>query len=118
MAEWTKTLPGTAAEGDTGHVEDHNAIVDAIAETRTNVDAAETKAAWATVTGKPATFPPTIGTTATTALAGNTTIPAAPSPGTAAQLEAGTDTGNRVWSAKILADFIKAQIAAAAPSEG
>lgn len=33
--------------------------------------------AWTDVTGKPTTFAPTIGTTATTALAGNTTIPAA-----------------------------------------
>lgn len=33
--------------------------------------------AWADVTGKPATFAPTIGATATTALAGNTVIPPA-----------------------------------------
>jgi len=33
--------------------------------------------AWADVTGKPTTFPPVVGTTATTALAGNTAIPAA-----------------------------------------
>ena len=32
---------------------------------------------WGDVTGKPATFPPTIGTTATTAMAGNTPIPPA-----------------------------------------
>lgn len=29
---------------------------------------------WGTLSGKPATFPPTTGTTATTALAGNTTL--------------------------------------------
>ncbi len=40
--------------------------------------------AWGDITGKPATFPPTIGTTATTALAGNTTIPAASSTAPAA----------------------------------
>lgn len=39
---------------------------------------------WDDVTGKPATFPPVIGTTATTALAGNTTIPAASSTAPAA----------------------------------
>lgn len=40
--------------------------------------------AWADVTDKPATFPPTIGATATTALAGNTAIPAASSTAPAA----------------------------------
>lgn len=34
-------------------------------------------ATWGDVTGKPATFPPTIGTTASTALAGDTVIPPA-----------------------------------------
>lgn len=33
-----------------------------------------TAIAWGDVAGKPATFPPAIGTTATTALAGNTTL--------------------------------------------
>lgn len=32
---------------------------------------------WSTLSGKPATFPPTIGTTSATAMAGNTAIPAA-----------------------------------------
>jgi hypothetical protein len=41
--------------------------------------------AWGDVTGKPATFPPTIGTTATTAAAGNHTHP-----GLAADQAAGT----------------------------
>lgn len=45
------------------------------------IEAADTAATapvtWASVTGKPTTFAPIIGTTATTALAGNTTIPAA-----------------------------------------
>lgn len=40
--------------------------------------------AWGDVTGKPATFPPVVGTTATTALAGNTAIPAASSTAPAA----------------------------------
>ena len=31
--------------------------------------------AWGSITGKPDTFPPTIGNTATTAMAGNTPIP-------------------------------------------
>lgn len=33
--------------------------------------------AWSAITGKPSTFPPTIGNTATTAMAGNTPIPPA-----------------------------------------
>lgn len=41
MAEWNAPLPGTAELGDEGHVEDHNAIVEAISEVRTNVDAIE-----------------------------------------------------------------------------
>ncbi|HLR43876.1 MAG TPA: hypothetical protein VK065_01665 [Brevibacterium sp.] len=41
MADWTTTLPDTAVEGETTHIEDHNAIVAAIAEARTVVDAAE-----------------------------------------------------------------------------
>ena len=45
--------------------------------------------AWADVTGKPATFPPVIGTTATTALAGNTAIPAASAVAGAALAAAG-----------------------------
>lgn len=39
---------------------------------------------WATLSGKPATFPPTIGSTATTAMAGNTSIPTASSTAPAA----------------------------------
>lgn len=77
MATWDAPLPDEAHAGDTGHVADHNEIVAAITEARTNVDAAEKTAVWGSVTGKPSTFPPTIGTTATTALAGNTAIPAA-----------------------------------------
>lgn len=85
--------------------------------------------AWADVTGKPATFAPTVGTTAatalagntallklgttaTTALAGNTTIPAAAAAGTAAQLTAGTDTTQRTWTAKMISDEVARQIAA------
>lgn len=34
----------------------------------------ETSVAWADVTGKPTTFPPVIGATATTAMAGNTAL--------------------------------------------
>lgn len=74
MATWTTDLPDEAHAGDDGHVADHNAIVAAITEARTNVDAAETKAAWANVSGKPSTFPPALGTTASTALAGNTAL--------------------------------------------
>lgn len=58
MADWTKPIPGPAVEGAEGHTEDHNKIVDAIKEIRPAVDAAEGKAAWGGVTGKPEAFPP------------------------------------------------------------
>ena len=41
MAEWTVDLPDTAVMGAETHVEDHNAIVDAVKEVRTNVDEIE-----------------------------------------------------------------------------
>ena len=41
MATWTTTLPGTAVEGAETHIADHNKIVDAIKEARTNVDEIE-----------------------------------------------------------------------------
>lgn len=53
----------------------------------------------------------TLGTTATTALKGDTVIPAAPATGTAAALTAGTETTAKVWSAKAIADFVKAEVA-------
>lgn len=78
MADWNSPLPDTAVVGEATHVEDHNRIVAAITEVRTNVDsvedAAEAAPTWASVTGKPATFAPTVGTTAATALAGNTAL--------------------------------------------
>lgn len=52
-----------------------------------------------------------LGTTATTALKGDTVIPAAPATGTAAALTAGTETTAKVWSAKTIADFVKAEVA-------
>lgn len=55
----------------------------------------------------------TLGTTATTALKGDTVIPAAPAVGTAALLTAGTDTANRVWSAKVLKEYIDSKLPAA-----
>ena len=58
MADWNSELPGEAVEGNPGHPEDHNKIVDAIREVRDNVDGAESKAAWGSVSGKPSTFPP------------------------------------------------------------
>lgn len=58
MAEWSTELPGPAAEGNPGHPEDHNKIVDALREVRDNVDGAEGTAAWGSVAGKPSTFPP------------------------------------------------------------
>lgn len=41
MAEWNVDLPATAVEGATTHVADHNLIVDAVKEVRTNVDEIE-----------------------------------------------------------------------------
>lgn len=95
MATWNAPLPSnTVAAGDPGHPTMHNQIVDAITEARTNVDlvegVAETPAAWADITGKPATFAPTIGTTATTAVAGNDTRLTAGAAGTATVRALGT----------------------------
>jgi hypothetical protein len=59
-------------------------------------DGATGEVSWADVTGKPATFTPTIGTTATTAMAGNTVIPAAP---TADTLSGATAVGKSVLKA-------------------
>ena len=41
MATWTKPLPAAATEGAETHIEDHNKIVDAIKEARTNIDEIE-----------------------------------------------------------------------------
>lgn len=41
MAEWNVELPAKAVEGAETHVEDHNAVYDAIKEVRTNVDEIE-----------------------------------------------------------------------------
>lgn len=57
-----------------------------------------------------------LGTTATTALKGDTVIPAATAAGTRAQLDAGTDTTVRAFSAKDIADFVAAKIAAIPPA--
>lgn len=70
--------------------------VDLAKEVATQIDAAAGggAVAWADVTGKPATFPPVIGTTATTAKAGNAvqtatqTTATAIAPGTATNVQA------------------------------
>lgn len=72
-----------------------------------------------------------LGTTATTAakgdhvhayedLTGKPTIPAATASGTRAQLDAGTDTVARAFSAKDISEYVAAQIASAGepPAEG
>ena len=41
MATWNVTLPSAATEGAETHIADHNKIVDAIKEARTNVDEIE-----------------------------------------------------------------------------
>jgi hypothetical protein len=59
-------------------------------------DGASGEVSWDDVAGKPSTFPPTIGTTATTAMAGNTAIPAAP---TADTLSGATAVGKQIIKA-------------------
>lgn len=53
-----------------------NALIALIQAQDARITALEGKPApaWGDITGKPATFPPAIGTTATTALAGNTAL--------------------------------------------
>ena len=41
MATWNVTLPSAATEGAETHIADHNKIVDAIREARTNIDEIE-----------------------------------------------------------------------------
>src|SRR5690625_4672352 len=41
MADWNVDLPAKVVEGAETHVEDHNAVYDAIQEVRTNVDEIE-----------------------------------------------------------------------------
>lgn len=41
MADWNVDLPDTAVEGAETHVADHNLLVDAVKEVRTNVDEIE-----------------------------------------------------------------------------
>ena len=41
MAEWNVELPAKAVVGAETHIEDHNAVYDAIKEVRTNVDEIE-----------------------------------------------------------------------------
>lgn len=59
-----------------------------------------------------------IGTGANQAMAGNTPIPAAPAQGTAAELEAGTSTTPKLYSAKMIHDEIARQVAAAIGTTG
>lgn len=68
----------------------------AIGTTATTAKAGNYAPAWGDVTGKPATFAPIIGATATTALAGNTVIPVIP-----ATLP---PTDNSVTNAKVAAN--------------
>lgn len=55
-----------------------------------------------------------IGTTASTAMAGNTSIPAAAQAGSRAELDGGSDSTQRTWAAKDLSEFVSAKIAEAA----
>lgn len=72
----------------------------ALGTTSTTAKAGDYTPAWSEVTGKP-------------------TIPSATATGTRAQLDAGTDTVVRAFSAKDIAGYVAAQIAAAGePAEG
>lgn len=114
MATWSAELPAdNVVAGDPNHPEAHNQLVDALTEVRANVDAAEKTATWGSVSNRPSTFPPTIGTTATTALAGNTAIPSIPAALSASDAQAGTSTAQRTITAKVLADEIDRRVAAA-----
>ena len=95
------------AAGDKIKAADHNSLVDDVENLETK------KVKWADVDGKPTTFDPKIGTTATTALAGNTSIPTVPGKMTAAEATTGTATTARTIDAKTLSDFVDAKIAAA-----
>lgn len=92
---WNAPLPpNDVVAGDPDHPTMHNELVDAITEVRTNVDlvdgVADTPAAWGDITGKPSTFAPTIGATASTAVAGNDTRLTAGAAGTATVRALGT----------------------------
>lgn len=72
------------------------------------IKAADKAAARAAIDAGTSSLP--LGTTATTALKGDTVIPAATEAGTAAQLTAGTDTVVRAFTAKDISDFVTAKI--------
>ncbi|MNW38166.1 hypothetical protein D3C74_152250 [compost metagenome] len=108
MASARATLNlGTLAQADTVTA---SKIEDATATGRSMLTAADAAAARTAIGAGTSNL--ALGTTASTALAGNTPIPAAPAVGTAAMLEAGTDTTVRVFSAKTIHDEIARQIAA------
>lgn len=95
MATWTTPIPpNDVVAGDPGHPGMHNDLSNNVTEIRANVDLVETAAntptAWADVSGKPATFAPTIGATATTAVAGNDSRLTAGAAGTATVRALGT----------------------------
>ena len=70
--DWENKLPASAVTVT------QSGVARRLDEVLKDLDGGEVTIKWADVTGKPATFPPTIGKTATTAMAGNTTIPPAP----------------------------------------
>lgn len=73
---------------------------------------------WGNLSGKPETFAPTIGTTATTAMAGNKSIPSIPAVMSAEEASNGIATTQRTITAKVLADLVDERIAAALPAGG
>lgn len=85
-------------------------ITDATAVGRNVLKAADAAAARTAIGAGTSSL--ALGATASTALAGNTSIPAATAAGTRAQLDAGTDTTVRAFSAKDIAEYVAAQIAA------
>lgn len=107
------TTAGTALAGNTTIPAALPALSQANAETGTATTASSVSAA--VVKAAVVAHGLKVGTTAGTALAGNTTIPAATAAGTRALLDTGTDTTVRAFSAKDIAEYVAAQIAAIAP---
>lgn len=78
-----------------------------------------TSVAWSNVTGKPATFPPTIGTTASTALAGNGTAAAATKLATARTISlTGSVTGSASFDGSANVSIAATAAAATASTAG
>lgn len=112
------TTASTAAAGNHTHAgfapttHQHTAaqISDASTVGRSVLQAADAAAARTAIGAGTGSSNLALGTTATTALKGDTVIPAATAAGTRAQLDAGTDTTVRAFSAKDVAEFVASKV--------